>query len=88
MKTYEMIAKAEIDGQLYKREEMFYSSEKGFHDKEGNVWGAYAFDGFRENNKRDLHAFVMMEDWEVINVKRVTMDDIEKLYGCKIEIID
>jgi hypothetical protein len=43
MKTLEMLFKAEKDGKLYKHDGLYYSKLKGFVDKKGSPWKAYAF---------------------------------------------
>lgn len=83
MKTHEMVALAEKDGKTYKSRDMFYNKEQGFHNKDNDEWPVSAW-----NIKNGLKRFVLNDGWEVVEPKKMTIEDIKKELGYDFEIID
>ena len=87
MKTYEMIALAESDSKSYLSGEMFYNKFTGFIDKYGDCWTVNAFAKDTIGTQNGLYEFIMLDGWEVYDIKRMTKSEIEKVLGYKIEIV-
>lgn len=80
MTTLEMMNKAKDDRKTYITGNMRYSSDKGFHQDNGIPWDAKAF--------LTLNEVLELDDWELLDeVKRMTLKEIEKKLGYKIELV-
>ena len=73
MKTYEMIAKAEVDGQTYKSGEMLYSRDTGFTraggEDHGADWPTTAWADYKNNKnfkiRQGLYRFAHCGGWKL-----------------------
>ena len=80
MTTFEMMKEAEKTGQTYVTEDLRFSMKNGFHDNCGKPWNANAFS--------ELNDVLKLDDWELLDeVKRMTLKEIEKKLGYKIELV-
>ena len=81
MYTFEMMKKAEVTGKTYVVNQLRYSKDKGFHDKDGDKWPADAF--------HYLDDLFNLEDWKELEpkTKKMTLKEVEAKLGYPIEII-
>ena len=80
MTTFEMMKDAEKTGRTYISEDLRFSMKNGFHNNYGTPWGANAFS--------ELNDVLKLDDWELLDeVKRMTLKEIEKKLGYKIELV-
>lgn len=80
MTTFEMMKEAEKTGRTYVIEDLRFSMKNGFHDNCGKPWNANAFS--------ELNDVLKFNDWKLLNeVKRMTLKEIEKKLGYKIELV-
>lgn len=96
LKTFEMVAKAEGDGQTYSNGEMYYNRQTGFTDKQGDgfpafVWADVDTDPAVYNalNRSGLYRFIHACDWKPVEeepAREMTLEEIEKELGYKIKI--
>lgn len=82
MKTYEVVAIANYNGKTYRTGDMYYNRENGFHESNGKEWDVMAWQG-----RGGLNDFINEEGWKVCELKKMTIEEIEEILGCKIEII-
>jgi hypothetical protein len=85
MYTYEMVKLADEDGKTYACGNgasgfIRYSKEKGFHDKDGEMWN---FNMYGENG---LSIFIHIEGWAELPAKEMTLEEIEKSLGYPIKL--
>lgn len=62
MKTYEMIVLADVDGKVYKTQDMHYQKDEGFYGvwKDGHrEWKSSAF-----NSTNGLNTFIHFDGWK------------------------
>lgn len=81
MKTYEMVALADKNGKTYQTGDMLYNFSKGFHDDDGEEWGANAF------LHRGLQYFIHMDEWKEVNIKEMTLLELETKLGYRVKIV-
>lgn len=74
MNTAEMWIKAQEDGKTYKCMDMRYNKSLGFHDKDKNKWGGYAF-----NYVNDIFSL----QWDVY-LEEMTKSEAETKFNIKI----
>lgn len=80
MTTFEMMKEAEKTGQTYVTEDLRFSIQNGFHNSNGKPWSANAFS--------TLNQVLKFDDWKLLDeVKRMTLKEIEKKLGCKVELV-
>lgn len=79
MKTLEMMNKAKENGKTYITEDMRFSIEKGFHEYNGRPWDANAF--------LTLNQVIEIDDWELLEPKKMTLKEIEEKFGYEIELV-
>lgn len=80
MTTFEMMKDAEKTGKTYFTEDLRFSTENGFHDEDGMPWDANSFS--------TLNKVLEIDDWKLLDeVKRMTLKEIEKELGHKIELV-
>lgn len=74
MYTADMWIAAQTDGKTYIAQDMRYSKEKGFHDRDGTKWDPSAFKTIEQ---------IMQCEWTVL--KTMTRAEAERKYGIIIE---
>ena len=79
MTTLEMMNKAKENGKTYITEDMRFSTEKGFHGDNGKPWNASAFS--------TLNQVIEIDDWELLEPKKMTLKEIEEKLGYEIELV-
>lgn len=79
MTTLEMMNKAKENGKTYITEDMRFSIEKGFHEDSGSPWSAGAF--------RTLNQVIEIDDWKLLEPKKMTLKEIEEKLGYEIELV-
>lgn len=81
MKTLSMMNEAEKTGKTYITKDMRYSVEKGFFDSYDKPWAASAF--------KDINDIMNLDGWKLLEtkIKKMTLKEIEKKLGHKIELI-
>lgn len=79
MKTLEMMNKAKENGKTYITEDMRFSTKKGFHEDNGSPWNANAF--------RTLNQVIEIDDWKLLEPKKMTLKEIEEKLGYEIELV-
>lgn len=80
MTTFEMMKEAEKTGRTYITGDLRFSTNNGFHDEDGTPWRANVFS--------TLNQILGYDDWELLDeVKRMTLKEIEKKLGYKIELV-
>ena len=77
MTTLEMMNAAEGTNNVYVAEDMRYSKEKGFHDRNGREWNAGTFDTIDE--------IFQINSWHLL--PKITINEIEKQLGYEFELI-
>lgn len=97
LRTFEMVARAEGDGQTYLSGSMYYNRKTGFTNKGGKMWSVGAWsdredESVAENllNRSALYRFIHCDGWKPVevreSVKEMTLEEIEKELGYKIKI--
>lgn len=79
MTTLEMLNEAKKTGKTYIVNSMRYSVNKGFHDSYGRPWNASAF--------RYINEIMCLDEWKLLEPKKMTLKEIEEKLGYKIEIV-
>lgn len=79
MTTLEMMNKAKENGKTYIVDSIRYSVNKGFHDCCGIPWDADAF--------RTLNQVIEIDDWKLLEPKKMTLKEIEEKLGYEIELV-
>lgn len=82
MTTYEMVALADKNGKIYKNEDLRYSREKGFYNKNGKKALV-----MYEMETEQLNVFLHDSNWNEIKPRKITIEEIEMILGYPIEII-
>jgi hypothetical protein len=80
MNTLEMLKEAEKTGKTYIVNDMRYSNERGFHDKDNKSWPAECF--------HSINDIIYLKGWKLLDVtKKMTLKEIEDKLGHRIELI-
>lgn len=88
MNTCEMVLLADKNGKTYVADDMYYHKDRGFHEDDGGIWDADAFQGYQEGDRYGLHAFVHIDNWEQVKKRKMTIGEIEDKLGYEIEIVN
>ena len=79
MTTLEMMNEAINTNDTYIAGNMMYSKKLGFHDEHKEPWDADAF--------VYLNDVLNIDDWKLLSVKEMTMEEVEEELGYKIKLI-
>ena len=85
MYTFEMMKKAEVTGKTYVVNDLRYSKDKGFHNKNDDKWNGGAFRYL--NDLFDIKDWKELEPKKITLPKKMTLKEVEAKLGYLIEII-